>query len=84
MGIDLRNEELISLFQDIDTDKSGYVDIDELTYFMLNNNENVSAGTAAAMMNVRENKLYSMLIMNKISLFSTPIFLRFVAVKNLA
>jgi Ca2+-binding EF-hand superfamily protein len=52
IGADLSHEQLGSLFSEIDIDKSGLIDIDELIYFVTKDNENVRGLAASAVLNV--------------------------------
>jgi len=53
MGVNIKNTELDDLFQEIDEDKSGSVDIDEFIYFIQKNQSGMSAKASAAIMNIK-------------------------------
>ena len=53
MDIDLQLEEFEALFFEIDVDRSGTIDIDELIYFMTKNQDNISPLASSALMNVK-------------------------------
>lgn len=53
LGVHVKEDELDALFQEIDQDKSGTVDIDEFIYFIQKNQSGMSGKAAAAVMNIK-------------------------------
>jgi Ca2+-binding EF-hand superfamily protein len=52
LNIDLKRVELEGLFKEIDIDNNGSIDIDELIYFMTNNQEGISSAASSALLSV--------------------------------
>lgn len=60
MGVNIRSNELDDLFEEIDEDKSGTVDIDEFIYFIQRNQSGMSAKASAAIMNIKGTRRISL------------------------
>ncbi len=48
----MKRVELEGLFKEIDIDNNGSIDIDELIYFMTNNQEGISSAASSALLSV--------------------------------
>jgi Ca2+-binding EF-hand superfamily protein len=53
LGVHIKEDELISLFHEIDQDRSGSIDIDEYIYFIQKNSSGLSAKATAAVLNIK-------------------------------